>query len=200
MTSLNNTTSKNLNLSELKETKQTSTIENQNFINDTYNKHFSAFYNPSNPGKPDEVYIPEWFIRAGYNHPKFQIRAFIANNKYTPDSYLEKLAIDPSLVVRKAVAANQNISLELIKQLAKDSHCHVKLALVKKKNIPQNICLSILEALAESPCEYIRRSVAQNSHTPTSILKKLTEDSDKDVRIEATRKMLTNCFMKTASR
>jgi len=159
-----------------------------------YYQSFSFLHNPAFTQKAELAYLPYSFISSGFNHPKYQIRAFIAANKNTPISYLRELVYDENWVVRKAVASNLVIPLELQKQLAKDSNCHVKLELIKRETISDSLRLKIIEDLATSRAVYIRKQVVLNQYTPQNILKQLSNDSDPDLKRIADLQILSRSF------
>lgn len=84
----NNSITKNFDSTNITVKPLTFSSPSKQIVADVYYKKFSCFYNPVIPGKPQDVFIPEWFFQAGYTHPIFQIRAFIASNKYAASNYL----------------------------------------------------------------------------------------------------------------
>ena len=139
-------------------------------IKEDYYKYYSYLYDPAFSQKPEDANLSQAFIEGGFNHPKFQIRAFIASNKNTLSPYLEQLAKDENWVVRKSVAVNPNTPESVLEQLAEDINPYVRLSLLDREDISDSLRSQLIEDLAKSENPYIRNLVKVHENNSTSIV------------------------------
>lgn len=92
------------------------------------------------------------------------------------DTWLQVIETYPSM--RKWVAHNKTIPLEILAILAEDESHEVKRMVATKRKLD----FTLFEKLANDNGEYIRQTIAINAKVPLVILKKLARDPSLEVR------------------
>ncbi|MGF1488494.1 MAG: hypothetical protein ACFBSE_15520 [Prochloraceae cyanobacterium] len=148
-------------------------LENPNFLENLYDRLEKYGL---------EIFIkklPDKFLKIASTSCYSSLRYFTASNENSPREILEKLANDPEIHIKEAVARNKNTPIYILEKLANEAEEWIKESLAENKNTP----VDILNRLAEDPSDLVRKQVATNKNTPASILKKLAKDSSISVRL-----------------
>ncbi|MBY0550604.1 MAG: response regulator [Candidatus Obscuribacterales bacterium] len=119
------------------------------------------------------------------------VRLVLAGNPHTAAIALSKLALDPSVKVRRRVAENANTPAQALSRLARDSDAEVRIGVCDNKNSD----LSILEGLAVDKCEEVRLELSSIARLPVYLLNKLAADENTFVS-ENAKKTLKQCAEK----
>lgn len=134
-----------------------------------------------------------------------EVRQLVASHPNTPIKIIELLAKDEKLQVLLAIIQKSNIPTFILEELAKRSNKQIHKAILKHPNIsskakeivklmrsrsPVKISDYILEELAQDERVLVRKRVVKNELTPSFILKKLLNDSNKYIREKATQFLL----------
>ena len=103
----------------------------------------------------------------------------------TPVSVLEKLADDENSMVRSGVIRNKNTPVAVLEKLTEDKDEYVRQTLAEDHSAQhgnRNIPVSLFEKLSTDKNVIVRLCLAENETTPVSIMKKLAEDEDEEVK------------------
>lgn len=92
------------------------------------------------------------------------------------ETWLEVIETYPSM--RKWVAHNKTIPLEILAILAEDESHEVKRMVATKRKLD----FTLFEKLANDSDEYIRQTIAMNAKVPLILLEKLAQDPSPEVR------------------
>ena len=105
---------------------------------------------------------------------------------------LKELSKSENIRVRKTVARNPKIPLEVLKELAKDKSPDVRTAVAENPSIP----VEVFKALAKDKSEKVRITVARSQNTPTKGLKIYMKYKREDIRkvVAINRSMLEEVF------
>ena len=112
-------------------------------------------------------------------HGKFNL----LDNQNISLEMLEELAEDEDAGVRFQVAKNPNTPAKVLMKLAEDKDRYVRQEVTKNPSTP----VEVLRKLAEDEEWYVRQEVAKNPKNPSEVLKKLAEDKDGYVRQEVAK-------------
>jgi len=74
--------------------------------------------------------------------------------------------------MRKWVAANKTVPVEILEILAKDNDADVRVFVAMKNSLP----LHLMELLSHDPVEGVRQRIAYNKRAPVEVLKGLCAD------------------------
>lgn len=96
----------------------------------------------------------------------------------TPPEVLARLAKDPKVTVRRAVAWNPNTPPEVLAQLARDSNVGVRSGAARNPSTPS----TTLIRLVRDPSKTVRYEVAWNPNAPPEALAQLANDPDPRIR------------------
>ncbi|WP_028316897.1 HEAT repeat domain-containing protein [Desulfatibacillum aliphaticivorans] len=120
------------------------------------------------------------------SHPYLWVRVEVANNWYTPEDVLRKLALDPNGNVRKKVAQKLKTPQDVIAALCKDSSSTVRDAaqrtLAYHKDTEQSLRSGQSGGADPMQDSKTRLAEASNENTGEAALKKLAKDPDENVR------------------
>lgn len=102
----------------------------------------------------------------------------MANNPSADAQVLTQLAADPSLMVKKAVAANQNCPIPLLDKLSVIERGDVVMGALMNPHVPP----AVLNSLSKNQQVRLREVVAKHISTPVDALERLSTDSEHSVR------------------
>ena len=111
--------------------------------------------------------------------PSPLVRLSLVENKKLPPTVFDFLARDPDFIIRQRLAKNLSISQNVLTLLAQDSVQSVQIHALQHRNIPP----SWLEKMATHPSGQIRQAVCQNINAPLKVLSRLSTDFDPAVRL-----------------
>jgi len=103
-------------------------------------------------------------------HKSFFIREYVAGNKNVPIGILEKLSNDKLKLVRGQVACNPKLTLEIAVKLSRDDE-YVRKHLATNDSLP----VQLFFILAEDESTWVKVALAGNIKTPPEILSKLSK-------------------------
>ena len=105
------------------------------------------------------------------------IRSVVASHPSCPEYVMERLSTDDSIQVRISLMFNPNVTLDIVKHIAKmESHRHT---IACSPNCP----VSVLEEWAMDKDDELVCAVVRNSSCPVSVLQKLVHHECNDVRL-----------------
>lgn len=119
-------------------------LENPDFIEKIYDKHFVMIFKNGKKFKIigyERLLLPAWFVKLCLDSANSSLRELIASNRNSKRCDLEKLAKDPDLKVKIAVAANINTPLEILISWINDPQSEPKL----KGTAEWNLSFSVRE-------------------------------------------------------
>lgn len=108
----------------------------------------------------------------------WRVREALGRNRKSPPALLEKLAGDADMAVRIAVATNLATPEAIHFQLARDAAPDVRSVVARFEYTP----ILVLLLLADDPSVDIRLEVARSLNADESVLRKLMQDADPQIR------------------
>ena len=110
--------------------------------------------------------------------PQVLVRLALAQNEEVPSTVCDSMAHDPDPIVRQKLAANEHATPNALEALAQDS----VLAVQTKALVHRNLPLTRLEAMGVDPQVEVRLAVCHNPLAPVDVLDALAADPDARVR------------------
>ena len=110
---------------------------------------------------------------------EWKVRANVAGHRGITSDTAWRLVEDKSVNVRKELADNPDIPIEVLKKLAVDGHRTVRLSVARRY---PDIPIEVLGVISEDPDPGVRQSLAYRYDLPIKFLEKLASDSDPEVR------------------
>ncbi|BAY81252.1 hypothetical protein NIES267_07280 [Calothrix parasitica NIES-267] len=124
--------------------------------------------------------IPEFIIEywvEGLEY-KYELLEKLADSPATPTLILKHLVNDSSTSIREKLAQNINTPIETLQKLAEERQGRQAcIFLARNVSTPDDA----LKILSEDKDKWVRMSVVENSNTPSTLLKEMINDADKEV-------------------
>jgi 3-methyladenine DNA glycosylase AlkC len=121
---------------------------------------------------------PQYLIKQIAEYSIALYQEYLATNHDLSKSYYARFSAYKQLRVIRIISERQDISIELLEELVKNSDGYNRCYIARQQHTP----LHILEQLVQDPYCYVRREVAKNQNVSLELLEKLANDENEDVR------------------